>query len=122
MAVMDGSGANLGFEDKLWAVADKLRGDMDATECKHADPEDKDEYLADNIFWVLPEARWSYVQKNAKCPEISTLAGDAMAAIEHDNPCWKHAVPPFGNAAVSLGVPAGVMYRENMGRIEKHNA
>ncbi|NIR98996.1 MAG: SAM-dependent DNA methyltransferase, partial [Gammaproteobacteria bacterium] len=31
-----------------------------------ADPEDKDEYLADNIFWVPPEARWDYLQKNAK--------------------------------------------------------
>jgi len=112
MAQSNGTGANLGFEDKLWAAADKLRGTMDAAEYKHvvlgliflkyisdsflekfqalqkekhADPEDKDEYLADNVFWVPPEARWDYLQKNAKRPEIGKLIDDAMAAIERDN-------------------------------------
>jgi len=102
--------ANLGFEDKLWAAADKLRGNMDAAEYKHvvlgliflkyisdafmekfnalqaedlADPEDKDEYLAGNIFWVPPEARWSYLQKNAKRPEIGTLVDDASGEGRH---------------------------------------
>ena len=112
--------ANLGFEDKLWAAADKLRGNMDAAEYKHvvlgliflkyisdafmekftalqadelADPEDKDEYLAENIFWVPPEARWSYLQKNAKRPEIGTLIDDAMSAIERDNKVLKGVLP-----------------------------
>jgi len=112
--------ATLGFEDKLWAAADKLRGNMDAAEYKHvvlgliflkyisdafmekyhalqaephADPEDRDEYLADNIFWVPPEARWDYLQKNAKRPEIGTLVDDAMAAIERDNPALKGVLP-----------------------------
>ncbi len=40
--------------------------------------EDRDEYLADNIFWVPPEARWPYLQKNAKRPEIGTLGDDAL--------------------------------------------
>jgi type I restriction enzyme M protein len=111
---------NLGFEDKLWAAADKLRGNMDAAEYKHvvlgliflkyisdafmekftalqaddlADPEDKDEYLAENIFWVPPEARWDYLQKNAKRPEIGTLVDDAMAAIERDNKVLKGVLP-----------------------------
>lgn len=130
-----GNGANLGFEDKLWAAADKLRGNMDAAEYKHvilgliflkyisdaflekhaelekktADPksewyvqeaaarydvlEDRDEYLADNIFWVPPEARCSYLQKNAKRPEIGTLVDDAMAAIERDNKVLKGVLP-----------------------------
>jgi len=114
------TGANLGFEDKLWAAADKLRGNMDAAEYKHvvlgliflkyisdafmekyhalqaepyADPEDRDEYLADNIFWVPPEARWDYLQKNARRPEIGKLVDDAMAAIERDNPALKGVLP-----------------------------
>jgi len=114
------NGANLGFEDKLWAAADKLRGNMEAAEYKHvvlgliflkyisdaflekynalkadkyADPEDKDEYLAENIFWVPPEARWDYLQKNAKRPEIGKLIDDAMAAIERDNRTLKGVLP-----------------------------
>lgn len=105
------SGARLGFESELWRAADALHSNMDAAEYKHvvlgliflkyisdafmekftalqgdkhANPEDKDEYLADNIFWAPPEARWSYLQKNAKRPEIGTLVDDALTAIERD--------------------------------------
>jgi len=80
----NGNGGQLGFEATLWAAADKLRGNMDAAEYKHvvlgliflkyisdafeekhaalkkekgADPEDRDEYVACNIFWVPTEAR-----------------------------------------------------------------
>ena len=55
--------------------------------------EDRDEYLADNIFWVPPEARWPYLQKNAKRPEIGTLVDDALAAIERDNKVLKGVLP-----------------------------
>ena len=55
--------------------------------------EDRDEYLADNIFWVPPEARWSYLQKNAKRPEIGTLVDDALTAIERDNPRLNGVLP-----------------------------
>jgi len=112
--------ANLGFEDRLWAAAEKLRGNMDAAEYKHvvlgliflkyisdafmekfnalqgdelADPDDRDEYLADNIFWVPPAARWSHLQKNAKRPDIGTLIDEAMVAIEHDNSVLKGVLP-----------------------------
>src|SRR2546430_10094496 len=87
---VEGNG-NGAFEAKLWAAADALRNNMDAAEYKHvvlgliflkyisdafeakhaeldsqraqgADSEDPDEYRAQNIFWVPPEARWSYLQ------------------------------------------------------------
>jgi type I restriction enzyme M protein len=107
--------ANLGFEAQLWAAANALRGSMDAAEYKHvvlgliflkyisdafeahharleaerdhgADPEDPDEYRAENIFWVPPEARWWELQKNARQPNIGELVDRAMTAVEGDNP------------------------------------
>ncbi|MEM4254479.1 MAG: class I SAM-dependent DNA methyltransferase [Candidatus Woesearchaeota archaeon] len=114
------SGANLGFESKLWQAADKLRSNMDAAEYKHvvlgliflkyisdafeekrkqleqekgADPEDPDEYRAQNIFWVPKEARWSILQQNAKQPTIGKLIDDAMIAIERDNASLKGVLP-----------------------------
>ncbi len=109
-----GNGANLGFEEKLWQAADKLRNNMDAAEYKHvvlgliflkyisdafsemheklkndpeglADPEEPDEYRAENVFWVPKEARWDTLKKNAKQPDIGKLVDDAMDAIERDN-------------------------------------
>jgi len=112
----NGNGANLGFEQKLWAAADKLRGHMDAAEYKHvvlgliflkyisdafqerydvlkaekdADPEHQDEYASENVFWVPPKARWAQFQKNAKQPTIGKLIDDAMVAIEKENPSLK---------------------------------
>ena len=54
-----------------------------------ADPEDKDEDLAANVFWVPKEARWAHLQASAKLPTIGTLVDDAMVAIERDNPRLK---------------------------------
>src|SRR5665811_1639010 len=98
------TGANLGFEDKLWAAADKLRGNMDAAEYKHvvlgliflkyisdafmekftalqaddlADPEDKDEYLADNIFWVPSEACLLYTSPSPRDRTRSRMPSSA---------------------------------------------
>jgi type I restriction enzyme M protein len=114
------NGLALGFEATLWAAADKLRGNLDAAEYKHvvlgliflkyisdafeeqyakllketgADPEDRDEYLALNIFWVPIEARWSYLQGRAKQPTIGKDIDDAMVAIERDNPSLKGVLP-----------------------------
>ena len=114
------NGATLDFESQLWAAADKLRGHMDASEYKHvvlgliflkyisdsfeevhaqlvkekdANPEDRDEYLAQNIFWVPKEARWSFLQGKAKQPEIGKFLDDGMVAIERDNPTLKNILP-----------------------------
>lgn len=114
------NGANLGFEAKLWQAADKLRNNMDAAEYKHvvlgliflkyisdafeekhaallkekgADPEDADEYLAENIFWVPKQARWDFLQAKAKLPEIGKFVDDAMLAIEKVNPRLKGILP-----------------------------
>jgi len=110
--VKNNNGGELGFEEKLWAAADKLRNNMDPAvykhvvlgliflkyisdsfekkykeleEIKYADPEDKDEYIADNIFWVPKEARWDQIKDNAKQPEIGQMIDQAMVAIEKEN-------------------------------------
>lgn len=119
-AARTGNGGSLGFESELFKAADKLRGNMepsdykhvalgliflkyisDAFEAKHNEllaedaqaAEDKDEYLAENVFWVPKEARWSHLQANAKLPTIGTLIDDAMRAIEKDNDSLKGVLP-----------------------------
>ena len=118
----DKNGANLGFENQLWAAADKMRGHMDASEYKHValgliflkyisdafqvkydqldasrdtdytDPEDRDEYKAANVFWVPKEARWENLRDGAKSPTIGKLIDDAMDAIERENPKLKRGI------------------------------
>jgi len=116
------NGATLGFEATLWKAADKLRSNLDAAEYKHvvlgliflkyisdafeekhaelvaeqaqgADPEDPDEYRAENIFWVPKEARWAYLQSNAPQPTIGKIIDDAMVAIERHNRSLKGVLP-----------------------------
>jgi len=55
--------------------------------------EDRDEYVSENVFWVPIEARWQYLQANAKQPNIGKLIDDAMVAIEKDNPPLKGVLP-----------------------------
>jgi type I restriction enzyme M protein len=57
------------------------------------DLEDRDEYVADNVFWVPKEARWAHLQANAKQPTIGKLIDDAMVAIEDENPVLKGVLP-----------------------------
>lgn len=57
-----------------------------------ANPEDKDEYLAANVFWVPKEARWAHLQARAKLPSIGKDVDDAMVAIERENPRFKGAL------------------------------
>jgi type I restriction enzyme M protein len=114
------NGGTLGFEAEMFKAADKLRGNMEPSDYKHvalgliflkyisdafearhtallaedeATAEDKDEYLADNVFWVPKDARWSHLQANAKLPTIGTLIDDAMRAIEKDNESLKGVLP-----------------------------
>ncbi|MDX9862490.1 MAG: class I SAM-dependent DNA methyltransferase, partial [Rhodospirillales bacterium] len=56
-------------------------------------PEDPDEYRAQNIFWVPPEARWPHLKAQAKQATIGQLVDDAMAGIERDNPALKGVLP-----------------------------
>jgi type I restriction enzyme M protein len=58
-----------------------------------ANPEEPDEYLAENVFWVPKEARWPHLQANAKQPTIGKLVDDAMVAIERDNKRLKGVLP-----------------------------
>ena len=58
-----------------------------------SNPEDQDEYRAENVFWVPPAARWKYLQNSAKQPTIGKIVDDAMVAIERDNPRLKGVLP-----------------------------
>ena len=58
-----------------------------------ADPEDKDEYKAENVFFVPSEARWSHLVARAKLPNIGSVVDEAMDAIEKENPSLKGVLP-----------------------------
>ena len=62
-------------------------------EFEGADPEERDEYLAHNVFWVPKDARWGFLQASAKQPTIGRIVDDAMVAIERDNPRLKGVLP-----------------------------
>ena len=110
------------LEQTLFKAADKLRKNMDAAEYKHivlgliflkyisdsfealhkkligakdegADPEDVDEYRAENVFFVPPTARWSYLLSRAKLPSIGQDVDVSMEAIEKNNPRMKGILP-----------------------------
>ncbi len=107
------------IQSKLWAAADKLRGNISSSDYKYVvlgliflkyisdafeaqyrkaesenyDPEDRDYYLADNVFWVPKEARWEHLVANAKQPTIGVLIDEAMDAVERDNASLKGVLP-----------------------------
>ena len=112
--------ADIGFEKEIWKAADLLRGNLDASEYKsvvlgliflkyisdkfetkyqelvnngEGFEEDRDEYMADNIFFVPPEARWGVVAKAAHTPEIGTIIDNAMRLIEKENLRLKGILP-----------------------------
>ena len=128
MASTNGGG-DLGFEAQLFKAADKLRQGLEPSDYKHvvlglvflkyvseafeaqrqklededyADPEDPEEYLAENVFWVPKEARWSHLQANAKRPEIGKLIeigvdGMLISWVDYKTECkqWIDEVLPL---------------------------
>ena len=62
-------------------------------EFEGADPEDRDEYTAKNVFFVPQPARWNWLRDNAKKPEIGVLVDAAMDAIEKENSALKGVLP-----------------------------
>ena len=103
---------SIGFEEVIWRAADKLRGNLNASEYEgvvlgliflkyisdkfevkfkelsedeYADVEDKDEYEADGVFFVPQEARWNVISMSAHTPEIGRIIDDALQAIERDS-------------------------------------
>jgi len=120
MAKKNGNGTDEPLEKQLWKSADKLRKNIDAAEYKHvvlgliflkyisdafeelkagegvfagADPEDKDEYKAENVFFVPTDARWNFLLSKAKQPTIEKTVDEAMDAIEKENPSLKGVLP-----------------------------
>ena len=114
------NGATVGFEAELFRAADKLRKNLEPSDYKHIvlgliflkyisdafeakrsallaedaeAAEDPDEYLADRVFWVPKDARWSTLQANAKDPSIGKRIDDAMLAIEAKNASLKGVLP-----------------------------
>ena len=123
------TGGDTDYRSELWRMADALRGSMDAAEYKHVvlgliflkyisdafeerraqvlaewgeeAAEDRDEYVAENIFWVPPEARWAKLQSLARQPSIGRAVDDAMTAIERDNPALNGVLPKdYGRPAL----------------------
>ena len=109
-----------GFEKEIWKAADKMRGNIDASEYKsvvlgliflkyisdkfevrHQElidegegfEEDKDEYTFKNIFYVPADARWEVLAEKAHTPEIGTAIDNAMRAIERENKRLKDILP-----------------------------
>lgn len=122
MAKKNENGTEEPLEKQLWKAADKLRKNIDAAEYKHvvlgliflkyisdafeelynrlkadeaqgADPEDKDEYKAENVFFVPQDARWNYLLSKAKQPDIGKFIDNAMDAIEKENASLKGVLP-----------------------------
>jgi len=111
---------NLEFENRLWDMADKLRGNIEGAEYKHVVlgliflkyisdafeeryqqlkdegegfEEEEDAYLEKNVFFVPPEARWQEIKAQAKQPTIGQAIDNAMIAIEKLNPALKGVLP-----------------------------
>jgi type I restriction enzyme M protein len=79
------------ISDSFAEMFDKLQAGVG--DYAGADPEDKDEYKAENVFFVPSEARWSFLQSKGKQPEIGKLVDAAMDAIETENSSLRGVLP-----------------------------
>jgi type I restriction enzyme M protein len=111
---------SLGFENKLWEMADKLRGNIESSEYKHVIlglvflkyisdsfterylelkanyagmEEDRISYEAENVFFVPKDARWDFIKSQAKQPNIGQVIDQAMQLIEKENGTLKGVLP-----------------------------
>lgn len=120
MAKKKDNTAEIGFEEQIWSAADKLRGNIDASEYKNVVlgliflkyisdkfdqkyqelveegegfEEDRDEYASENIFFVPESARWKTIAAAAHTPEIGKAIDEAMRQIEAENNKLKGILP-----------------------------
>ena len=116
----ENNSATIGFEKQIWGAANVLRGNMDASEYKQVvlgliflkyisdrfetkyqslkeedfgGEEDRDEYTAEGIFFVPPDARWGIIASAAHTPEIGIVIDNAMRLIEQENKRLKGILP-----------------------------
>jgi type I restriction enzyme M protein len=85
------------ISDSFESRRDQLRQELEADgiEGEQAEGllENRDEYTAERVFWVPPEARWQNLQNQAARPDVATLIDDAILAVERDNPNLKNKLP-----------------------------
>ena len=85
------------ISDSFEARREELKAELEADGIKGKQLEslleNRDEYTAERVFWVPPEARWPNLQNQATRPDIATLIDDAILAVERDNPNLKGKLP-----------------------------
>lgn len=122
------------LENKLWSAADKMRGAVsvsdykfivlgliflkyisDSFEDKYKElveegeglEEERDCYIAENIFYVPKKARWEYLVEHSKDTNIGEIIDDALTAIEKENASLKNVLPKDYNSPIMRNVNLG---------------
>ena len=122
------------LENKLWSAADKMRGAVsvsnykfivlgliflkyisDSFEDKYKElleegeglEEERDCYIAENIFYVPKKARWEYLVEHSKDNNIGEIIDDALTAIEKENTSLKNVLPKDYNSPTMRNVNLG---------------
>jgi type I restriction enzyme M protein len=98
--------------------------------------EDRDEYLAHNVFWIPTEARWvAEIRDQATQTDIATRIDKVMGAIERENPVLKGVLPksfaaseiPQRNLTALIGIVDGITFgredhdgRDRLGQVYEY--